>query len=292
MLSLPPGTQVVSVRAPVDEDETMRDIFLASHDEGYLRSLSRSSTIASIVEVWVVAWVPLWLLDRLLLAPMRWAAAGSLRATEVAMQHGVAVNLGGGFHHACHGEGGGFCVYADIAMCIRWARERAGVRTILIVDLDAHQGNGHARDKLRTADRDTFILDMYNADIYPGDREARAGIDVEVRLTSGMRDGEYLRRLRDALAAATDLCAPDLVIYNAGTDILDGDTLGCLSISPAGVARRDSMVFSHFRGDERMVPVVMLLSGGYGPGSAPAIAASLRSLDEDGHDVLTDVEID
>ncbi|KAK3005048.1 hypothetical protein RJ639_015945 [Escallonia herrerae] len=69
---------------------------------------------------------------------------------------------------------------------------------------------------------------------------------------------------------------PELVVYNAGTDVLDGDPLGRLKISPEGVTSRDEKVFGFAR--ERNIPLVMLTSGGYMKSSARVIADSIVNL--------------
>lgn len=70
---------------------------------------------------------------------------------------------------------------------------------------------------------------------------------------------------------------PELIIYNAGTDILRGDRLGRLAITPAGIERRDELVFrfAHNKGD---IPLVMLLSGGYQRNNGEVVANSLANL--------------
>lgn len=84
---------------------------------------------------------------------------GSLLAAKLALSHGWAINLGGGFHHAYRTNGSGFCVYADISMAIKCIRQHhpGELRKAMIVDLDAHQGNGHERDFLD--DNSVFIFD-------------------------------------------------------------------------------------------------------------------------------------
>ena len=88
------------------------------------------------------------------------------------------------------------------------------------------QGNGHARDKLHFQDADTFIVDMYNCSIWPADTQARAGIDVEGTFPSSTADADYLPLLRKSLQDAFAQFAPDLLLYNAGTDVLVHDPLG------------------------------------------------------------------
>lgn len=104
-------------------------------------------------------------------------------------------------------------------------------------------------------------------------------IDVAVELPSGTGDAEYLAAVRSALEQGFQKCPggrPDLVIYNAGTDVLKGDPLGRLCVTAAAVQERDEMVW---RAAQRAgSPLVMMLSGGYTAASTPCIAASLANL--------------
>lgn len=141
--------------------------------------------------------------------------------------------------------------------------------------MDAHQGNGHERDLAN--DPDKFILDMYNKEIYPHDTPAKRAIDLAVEVRSGIDDAEYMQRLQAALRDALSRFRPDLIIYNAGTDCLDGDPLGCMCVSEQGVIDRDEAVFAMAL--QQSIPIVMLLSGGYQKSNAEVIAKSIRNLD-------------
>lgn len=101
---------------------------------------------------------------------------------------------------------------------------------------------------------------------------------MRVELQPGCGDAEYLQRLDAGLAEVAALLPgpPHLIIYNAGTDVLDGDPLGRLRVSPDGVRRRDEAVWA-FAAAQR-APLVMLLSGGYTRASAAVIAQSLACL--------------
>lgn len=136
------------------------------------------------------------------------------------------------------------------------------------------------QDKLQLPVEDFHIIDFYNARIFPHDDEAKPAIDLPVELSSGAEDDEILGRLQAILAvAATTLPRPDLVLYNAGTDVLAGDPLGRLGMSAAGVVQRDEVVWRWCR-DVAHTPVMMTLSGGYTPQSAGVITASIRNLFE------------
>ncbi|XP_017122734.1 histone deacetylase 11 [Drosophila elegans] len=250
------------------------------HTRDYLKSLEWSMNVACIAEVPVMAFVPNRYIQRSYLRPMRFQAAGSILAGKLALDFGWAINLGGGFHHCCSYRGGGFCPYADISLLIirLFEQEPFRVRRVMIVDLDAHQGNGHERDFGHVAA--VYILDMYNAFVYPKDHVAKESIRCAVELRNHTEDAFYLRQLRRCLMQSLAEFRPDVVIYNAGTDVLKGDPLGNLAISPEGVIERDRLVFSTFRA--LGIPVVMLLSGGYLKASAGVIADSIVNLKQKG----------
>ncbi|XP_071692752.1 histone deacetylase 2 isoform X2 [Rutidosis leptorrhynchoides] len=244
------------------------------HSESYLRSLKSSLTVSIITEVPPVAVFPNCLVQKKVLYPFRKQVGGTVLAAKLANERGYAINVGGGFHHCCADRGGGFCVYADISLCIHYAFIRLNISRVMIIDLDAHQGNGHETDF--SDDRRVYILDMYNPYIYPLDYEARRYIDQRVEVPSGTTTEEYLVKLDEALQVAGNAFNPELVIYNAGTDILDGDPLGRLKVSPDGVSIRDEKVFRFAR--DKNIPLVMLTSGGYMKSSARVIADSIINL--------------
>uniref|UniRef100_A0A1B0GHV1 Histone deacetylase 11 n=1 Tax=Lutzomyia longipalpis TaxID=7200 RepID=A0A1B0GHV1_LUTLO len=262
----------------------LREGDIAAGTEGgahkrYLRSLRWSVNVAKITEVPILLFLPIFCIERGYLRPMRYQTAGSLLAGDLALSHGWAINLGGGFHHCSSDRGGGFCAYADITLLIRHLLEHPrGIRRVMIVDLDAHQGNGHERDFMD--DDRVFIMDMYNASIYPRDKEAKVAIRRKVELRPFTADREYLHKLRTNLDAALAEFPPEVIIYNAGTDILDGDPLGALAVSPNGVIQRDEEVFR--RAIATKIPIVMLLSGGYLRSAASVIANSILNLSAQG----------
>ncbi|KAL8107276.1 histone deacetylase 2 isoform X1 [Apium graveolens] len=258
----------------VEPAEATKDDLLVVHSEGYLKSLKSSLNVAVIIEVPPVALLPNFLVQKNVLYPFQKQVGGTILAAKLAKERGWAINVGGGFHHCCATKGGGFCVYADISLCIHYAFIRLNISRVMIIDLDAHQGNGHEKDF--SGDSRVYILDMYNPDIYPFDYEARGYIDQKVEVRSGTSTNDYLMKLDEALKVAGSKFDPELLIYNAGTDILDGDPLGRLKVSPDGIANRDEKVFRFAR--EKNVPLVMVTSGGYMKSSAKVIADSLLNL--------------
>ncbi|XP_050219202.1 histone deacetylase 2 isoform X2 [Mercurialis annua] len=258
----------------VEPLEASKDDLLVVHSESYLSSLNSSSNVASIIEVPPVAIFPNGLVQKKVLFPFRKQVGGTILAAKLAKERGWAINVGGGFHHCSSEKGGGFCAYADISLCIHFAFVRLNISRIMIVDLDAHQGNGHEMDFYH--DSRVYILDMYNPGIYPFDYAARKNIDQKVEIQSGTTTDEYLRVLNEALEVAGQKFDPELVVYNAGTDILDGDPLGRLKVTPDGITARDEKVFRFAR--EKNAPLVMLTSGGYMKSSARVISDSIANL--------------
>ena len=133
-----------------------------------------------------VFFVPSWILRMRLLEPMQRATIGSVDAACIARQTGWAINLSGGYHHATRENGGGFCVYPDITFVTQYMEQWFGYKRFLIIDLDAHQGNGHERDH---RDKDKFyIIDAYNHHIYPGDEIALPFISDNIPVDRFMSD--------------------------------------------------------------------------------------------------------
>uniref|UniRef100_A0A8D2Q4S7 Histone deacetylase 11 n=1 Tax=Varanus komodoensis TaxID=61221 RepID=A0A8D2Q4S7_VARKO len=234
-----------------------------------------SFVVATITEIPPVLFMPNFLVQRKVLKPLRTQTGGTIMAGKLAIERGWAINIGGGFHHCSSEKGGGFCAYADISLAIKFLFERIeGVSKATIIDLDAHQGNGHERDFME--DRRVYIMDVYNRYIYPGDGFAKRAIRRKVELDWGTEDAEYLQKVRTHVEGALNEVKSDIIIYNAGTDILDGDPLGGLAISPQGIIERDEIVFRAAR--KHGIPILMVTSGGYQKRTARIIADSLLNL--------------
>ncbi|XP_044307880.1 histone deacetylase 11 isoform X3 [Varanus komodoensis] len=260
---------IVQAREATEED------LLVVHTRHYLNRLKWSFVVATITEIPPVLFMPNFLVQRKVLKPLRTQTGGTIMAGKLAIERGWAINIGGGFHHCSSEKGGGFCAYADISLAIKFLFERIeGVSKATIIDLDAHQGNGHERDFME--DRRVYIMDVYNRYIYPGDGFAKRAIRRKVELDWGTEDAEYLQKVRTHVEGALNEVKSDIIIYNAGTDILDGDPLGGLAISPQGIIERDEIVFRAAR--KHGIPILMVTSGGYQKRTARIIADSLLNL--------------
>ena len=139
----------------------------------YLLKLCYGFYILRLVELpfW---FMPAWILRWRILQPMQLATSGSIMAACLALKHRWAVNLSGGFHHASFDRGGGFCIYPDISLTVHYLQSRHAIKRIMIIDLDAHQGNGYERDFV--LEENVYIVDCYNYRIYPNDGDVKEAI--------------------------------------------------------------------------------------------------------------------
>ena len=111
---------------------------------------------------------------------------GTILASLIALEKKWAVNVGGGFHHAHYQDGGGFCLFPDISLAVHYLKTRKNIKRVMIIDLDAHQGNGHQRDHIK--DDSVFIVDAYNHGIYPGDTHAKEAISRDIPVRHSTKD--------------------------------------------------------------------------------------------------------
>jgi len=184
------------------------------------------------------------------------AAGGSILAARLALEEGIAVNLGGGFHHAFPDHGEGFCLLHDVAVAIRRMQKDRKIARALVVDCDVHQGNGTAA--IFRNDGSVFTFSIHQLSNYPAWKPAS---DLDVDLPDGVGDAEYLKRLGDGLSQCFERVQPDLVFYVAGADPYKEDQLGGLALTLEGLQRRDRLVLGAAR--ERKLPTHVTLAGGY-----------------------------
>jgi acetoin utilization deacetylase AcuC-like enzyme len=184
------------------------------------------------------------------------ATAGTVLTAKLALETGLACNTAGGTHHAFPGYGSGFCIFNDLAIAARVLQAMGLVQTILIVDLDVHQGDGTAvifQDEPRV-----FTFSMHCAVNFPGTKQQS---DLDVPLPEGMDDDDYLRTLADYLPDLLTQVRPDLVLYDAGVDTHLDDRLGKLALTDSGLFRREMQVLSTCLGAG--YPVACVIGGGY-----------------------------
>lgn len=259
----------------VEPQQPVSDIgLLKVHQQQYLDSLSSSKTIASVIEIASMKYIPNFVLQNRFIQPVRFATAGTIEAAHVAIEgQCMAMNIGGGFHHAFPDHGEGFSFFADAALAIEQCRENhllSKSDNIIMIDLDAHRGNGFQATYAQ--DPSVHMFDMYNCQVYPG---AYSGNTQDnpfiIPLKAYTTTSEYLsklnRELPEFLSSVADV---KLALYNAGTDILDDDPLGALRVNFDGVLERDRYVLQALM--KRRIPTVIMTSGGYSKRSYELVA--------------------
>lgn len=225
---------------------------LLTHDAAYLDKLQQQTLSASEQRRIGFPQSPeLTLRERVI-------AQGTIDCCHYALQHGVALNVAGGTHHAFRDRGEGFCLLNDMAIAANvLLRDKAASR-ILIIDLDVHQGNGTA--SLFENEPAVFTFSMHGAHNYPFHKERS---DLDVPLIDGTNGETYLQLLQDTLPALIDEVQPDFAFYLSGVDVLDTDKFGKLKLSMNDCKQRDAFVFQSLR--QHRIPVTVAMGGGYSP---------------------------
>jgi acetoin utilization deacetylase AcuC-like enzyme len=201
----------------------------------------------------------------------RRSVGATLAAAESALREGVALNLGGGTHHAFADAGRGFCVFNDVVVALRSLRAARRARRALVIDLDVHQGDGtHA---LLAGDADAFTLSVNGFRNYPF---RRVPGDLELELPDETGDERYLSELELLLPQALRRARPELAFYLAGADPFAGDRLGRLALSKAGLRARDELVRDSMAAAG--VPVCVTLAGGYAEDIRDTVEINLETV--------------
>ena len=183
------------------------------------------------------------------------ATGGTVLASKLAINFGLACNTAGGSHHANFDGGAGYCVFNDVAVAAKYLLNRGLANRILIVDLDVHQGNGNS--DIFKDNRNVFTFSMHSKSNYPAKKSLS---DLDVELKDNTEDKEYLDILKFNLANLNDENF-DFVFYIAGVDIHHNDRLGKLSITDEGINLRDNIVIDNFF--SKRIPICGVLGGGY-----------------------------
>lgn len=183
-------------------------------------------------------------------------ADGTIKASNYALQYGIAMNIAGGTHHAYSDRGEAFCLLNDQAIGARYLLDSGKVHKILIVDLDVHQGNGTA--EIFQNDPRVFTFSMHGKSNYPFKKETS---DLDIPLENNTTDADYLKILKDTLPKLIETQQPDFIYYLCGVDVLATDKLGKLALTPQGCKERDRYVLQTCK--TQNIPVMCSMGGGY-----------------------------
>lgn len=185
-------------------------------------------------------------------------ADGTIKASEYALEHGIAMNIAGGTHHAYTNRGEAFCLLNDQAIGSRYLQNKGLAKKILIVDLDVHQGNGTA--EIFQNDASVFTFSMHGKGNYPFKKEQS---DLDIALENDTHDGTYLKLLKETLPKLIETQQPDFIYYLCGVDVIATDKLGKLGLSVEGCKARDRFVLEQCKTNN--IPVMCSMGGGYSP---------------------------
>ncbi len=244
----------------VPEEATDEQILLA-HDADYLARVEAGDLTPKEIRRIGLPWSPE------LVVRARRSAGGTIAACRAALSDGIAVSLSGGTHHAFRDRGQGYCLFNDAVIAARTMQVESRVEQIVVLDCDVHQGNGTA--SIVTGDPTIFSFSIHNENNFPLFKEQS---DLDIGLDDGTGDAAYLQALvpgvRCALGQAFTYSSGSnaqgrrLAIYLAGADPHEGDLLGRLALTKAGLAERDRLVLSMCR--HAALPVAIVMAGGYG----------------------------
>ncbi len=186
----------------------------------------------------------------------RRSAGATIAACRVALSEGVGVNLAGGTHHAFSDAGAGYCVFNDAAVAARAMQVEGRAQRIAIIDCDVHQGDGTAA--ILAGDETIFTFSIHGANNFPFRKQQS---DLDIGLPDATSDTAYLDALEWGIRQVFASARPELIIYLAGADPYYDDRLGRLSLTKAGLAERDRLVFTFCQAAG--VPIAIAMAGGY-----------------------------
>lgn len=238
---------------------------LLVHHQDYLQRLIEGSMSEKEMRRIGFPWSP-ELVER-----SRLSVGASLAACRTALVEGFGANLGGGTHHAYPDHGEGYCVFNDVAVAARAMQDEKRVKRVVIVDCDVHQGNGTAA--IFANDPTVYTFSIHGQKNFPFHKELS---DLDIALPDGCSDECFLDALHPAVEQAVEQARAELAIYIAGADPFEGDTLGRLSLSKRGLAKRDAIILECCR--SAGLPIAIVMGGGYARSVEDTVDIHLETL--------------
>ena len=207
------------------------------------------------------------------------SVGGTVAALSRAIGYeGIAVNLGGGAHHAKSARAAGFCLFNDVAVAALKIHNERPLDRILVVDCDVHQGDGTAEilDSYPTI----FTFSIHATRNYPSKKIAS---DFDISLPDETSNETYLTRLKEALSDVIDNFNPNFLIYVAGADVYKDDRLGRWRLSKNTISSRDHLVLD--LASKKTIPIAIVMGGGYSKNIADTIDIHLQTV-SNAHDYI------
>jgi acetoin utilization deacetylase AcuC-like enzyme len=257
--------------APIEAAELGR-----VHTEAYVDAV-RSGEPRALAESQKFPWSPaLW-------PSVRLTNGGALAAAARALEDGVSAALASGFHHAHADHGEGFCTFNGLVVAAEALRAAGRVRSVAVLDLDLHYGNGTA--SLCGARPWLFNCSIYGNDYFQNTpyrdvetlRHRDGSNHVSFALRGGSGRAELLTALERGMAALVAWGRPNLVLYQAGADPYREDPYSPLDLDLDDLRERDRAVFAWARREG--LPLAWVLAGGYTPDVSKVVHAHLGTFD-------------
>jgi len=149
----------------------------------------------------------------------------------------------GGLHHGKRNYGEGFCIFNDVAILVenlkrKYSSASSNLERILILDTDAHAGNGTA--EIFYQDPKVLFIDIHQAPqtLYPGTgfinqigAGAGEGFTVNCPLFPGAGWDSYQYIFENIIFPLTQEFQPQIIIRNGGSDSYFGDPLTQLGLT-------------------------------------------------------------
>ncbi|HRD01752.1 MAG TPA: histone deacetylase [Candidatus Saccharicenans sp.] len=142
-------------------------------------------------------------------------------------------------HHAESDRPMGFCFFNNIAITAEYLRRFKGIKKIMIIDWDLHHGNG--TQKAFYSSREVLYISLHQSPLFPGTGSASEvgekdglGFNLNVPLKAGKTDEDYLAIFQKVISPVAEAYGPEFILVSAGFDILKGDPLGRMELTPSG----------------------------------------------------------
>ena len=225
------------------------ETLMRAHSENYIKDVKNKT-----LDIRIIKKIGFPLVDSVIQRSLV-ATGGTVLASKLAIDSGLACNTAGGSHHANYHEGAGYCVFNDVAVATQYLLNKELASKILILDLDVHQGNGNS--DIFKDNRNVFTFSMHSKSNYPAKKSMS---DLDIELEDNMEDEKYLELLKTCLNKFNKDNF-DYVFYIAGVDIHFNDRLGKLKITDDGIKERDELVTENFF--SKRIPLCGVLGGGY-----------------------------
>ncbi|KAL4105865.1 Histone deacetylase 8 [Phytophthora ramorum] len=176
----------------------------------------------------------------------------------------VAINLGGGRHHAMRSQASGFCYVNDVVLGVQRLLSRGRMSRLLVVDIDVHHGDGTQEAFYYSEKVAAISFHLREPGFFPGtgaDTEIGAGRgkcnNVNVPQQRGVTDSQFRELFQRVVGKAVETMQPEMLVLVCGVDTLARDPLGGFNLTSDGICDCVEFVMA------LQLPVLLLGAGGY-----------------------------